>query len=185
MHGHGRGAAVRGAPRAAKTLLGPAKALLSRARVAPRTPLLGREAGPLREIETKVLCEQVRERLEGRAAAKGVEVLHRCSRTHVRVQPAPFAEALYELTHNAVEAAVPGHPVVVSVSNTPEGDVLWQIDDHGEGMSVHDLRRLGLPQLSSGLGVMLAWAIVEHHGGLLHFESAPGGGTTASIWLPG
>ena len=71
----------------------------------------------------------------------------------------------------------------IEVRRTPEGDVLWQIHDHGEGMSVHGLRALGQP--TSGLGVMFAWAVVEHHGGLLHFESAPGGGTTATIWLPG
>ena len=172
-----------GVHRRAKTLLGPAKALLGQAKTAANPPLLGREGGPFQKIETSVLCNQVRERLFDRASAKGVDILDQRSCSHVRVQAAPFAEALYELTDNAIEAAAPGHPVLVEVRTTPEGDVLWQIHDHGEGMSERDLGELGRP--TSGLGVMLAWAVIEHHGGLLHFESAPGGGTTATIWLPG
>jgi signal transduction histidine kinase len=165
-----------GVHRRAKTLLGPANAMA-------RPRLVGRDGGPFLKIETSVLCNQVRERLFERAAAKGVDILDQRSCSHVRVQAAPFAEALYELTDNAIVAAVPGHPVLVEVRNTREGDVLWQIHDHGEGMSERDLGELGQP--TSGLGVMFAWAVIDHHGGLLHFESAPGGGTTATIWLPG
>lgn len=172
-----------GVHRRAKTLLGPATTLLGRAKAVARPPLVGREGGPFEEIETSVLCNQVRERLFERAAAKGVDILERRSRSHVRVQAGPFAEALFELTDNAIEAATRGHPVLVEVKSTPEGDVLWQIHDHGEGMSEQDLGGLG--QAASGFGVMVAWAVIEHHEGLLHFESAPGGGTTATIWLPG
>lgn len=159
--------------RRAKTLLGHAKAMLVRDTVRPH------------EVEPAALFEQVRDRLREPAAAKGVDIRLYRTCSHVRVQPATFCAALYELTHNAVAAARHGHPVDVEVRNTPEGDVLWQIHDRGEGMSLHQLGELGLPRLSSGMGVMFAWAVVEHHGGLLHFESAPGGGTTATIWLPG
>jgi two-component system sensor histidine kinase HydH len=180
MRAHGRSPAhaspASGVRRHAKTLLGPAKTVA-------RPPLFGRDAGPFERVETHALCTHLNERLGERATAKGVDIHQQLSCSHVRVQPAPFAEALYELTDNAIEAAAPGHPVLIEVRSTPEGDVLWQIHDHGEGMSVHGLRELGQP--TSGLGVMFAWAVVEHHGGLLHFESAPGGGTTATIWLPG
>lgn len=79
--------------------------------------------------------------------------------------------------------------MIVDVRDTSEGDVLWQIQDAGEGMPEEILAALGQarPAISdgrSGLGVAFAWAVVEKHGGLLRFESAPGVGTTASIWLP-
>jgi signal transduction histidine kinase len=158
----------------AKTLLGHAKATLARDAV----------SSP-REVEPGTLFEQIRARLRAPAAAKGVALRFGGTCRRVRVQPTAFSEALYQLTHNAVEAARRGHAVDVHVRNTAEGDVMWQIRDRGDGMSLHELRELGLPRLNSGLGVMFAWAVVEHHGGLLHFESAPGGGTTATIWLPG
>lgn len=160
--------------RRAKTLLGHAKAMLARD-----------AAGSAREVEPSTLFEQIRARLREPAAAKGVALRLGGTCRRVRVQPTSFGEALYQLTHNAVEAARRGHAVDVDVRNTAEGDVVWQIHDRGEGMSLRELRELGLPRLNSGLGVMLAWAVVERHGGLLHFESAPGGGTTATIWLPG
>ena len=161
-------------PRRAKTLLGHAKALLARDAISS-----------LHEVEPIILFEQIRSRLREPAAAKGVALRLGGTCRRVRVQPTSFCEALYQLTHNAVEAARRGHAVDVDVRDTAEGDVVWQIHDHGEGMSLRELRELGLPRLNSGLGVMFAWAVVEHHGGLLHFESAPGGGTTATIWLPG
>jgi signal transduction histidine kinase len=78
--------------------------------------------------------------------------------------------------------------VIVDVRDV-EGDVLWQVQDAGEGMVEGSLAKLGkLPETagpgSARLGIARAWAVVEAHGGLLRFESAPGVGTTATIWLP-
>ena len=100
-----------------------------------------------------------------------------------------FSEALFNLLANAIDAARPGYPIVAVVSGTGAGHVLWEIQDTGEGMSPEILSWLGEPFRTTrangaGLGVALARAIIEEHGGMLRFESAPGIGTTASAWIP-
>jgi signal transduction histidine kinase len=89
------------------------------------------------------------------------------------VEPTSFADALGELLDDAVRATRRGHPVVVDVHETHEGAVLWQIQDVGEGYP------------EQGSGVALARVVAERHGGILRVESAPGVGTTVSVWLPG
>lgn len=115
-----------------------------------------------------------------RANAKDTDILVYCACPTVRVEPRSFSIVLHDLIENAIDATRRGHPVVVDVRETGD-DVLWQIQDAGIGMRAGELARLGD---SSRGGVALAHAIVERHGGLLRFESAPGVGTTVSILLP-
>jgi signal transduction histidine kinase len=126
------------------------------------------------------LARPIRERVRLRADSKNVDVIFYCTCGFVWVQPHIFPEALYELLDNAIRANRDGHPVIVDVRNTREGDALWQVQDAGGGMSAQTLAALGVPCH----GVARAWAIIETHDGLLSFESALGVGTTATIWLP-
>jgi signal transduction histidine kinase len=105
-----------------------------------------------------------------------------CACGSIRVQSEMFSKALFNLLDNAIEATSSGHPVFIDASHTADGDLLWQIQDTGRGMDLDMLARLGEPH--AGLGVALANAIIQQHGGMLRFESAPGVGTTASVWLP-
>lgn len=169
-----------------KTLLGRAKTI---GRLAADLRALSCDASSFVSLDADDLARQVRDRVRDRADAKDVDVVLHCTCSRVWVQPHSFSEALYELFDNAVQATRKRHPVVVDVRDTVEGDVLWQIQDAGEGMSERVLAELAQPphtvlQGGSILGVALAWAVVEKHGGSLRFESAPGVGTTASIWLP-
>ncbi len=63
-----------------------------------------------------------------------------------------------------------------------------RVIDRGEGMSTETLERLKRPPFASrkggaGLGVAVARALIEQHGGRLSYQSVPGGGTTATIEL--
>jgi len=163
-----------------KTLLGRAKTL--------RPPPT--DADPFATVAVMDLARPVRERVRVRADSKNVDVIFYCTCGCVWVQPHIFREALYELLDNAIRANRDGHPVIVDVRNTREGDALWQVQDAGGGMSAQTLATLGFPvtvevgQEHAGLGVARAWAIIETHDGLLSFESELGVGTTATIWLP-
>lgn len=136
------------------------------------------------------LVRQVRERVRALALSRSVEVIDRVACSPLWVQPRPFASAIGELVKNAVEASRRDTFVLVEACDTGDGDVLWQIQDTGQGIAGRALANLGHPPRHlgrgrAGRGVEYAWAVVEAHGGLLHFESAVGVGTTATVWLPG
>jgi len=171
------------------TLLGRAKTV---GRLGPTTEgqARKRDASSFALLDPRAIAQQVYERVRDLADAKDVDVIVHCACNRVWVQRNEFTEALYELVANAVQATRRGYPVVIDVSDTCEGDVLWQIQDAGRGTSERPLSKLRQPlhaewQEGSGLGVAFPTAVVENHGGILRFESAPGVGTTASILLPG
>lgn len=147
-------------------------------------------APPFVVVDARELVEEVARRVREHSGGRDVPVEIRCTSRGARVQPVAFSAALFELLENAVRASHDGQSVLVDVRDTGHGDVLWQIQDAGAGISEQGLASLGQLPLagssgSAGLGVALAWAIIERHGGLLRFESAPGVGTTAIIWVPG
>jgi two-component system, NtrC family, sensor histidine kinase PilS len=104
------------------------------------------------------------------------------------------------LTLNAVQAAA-GGPVNVTVRVGPvtsaemphgidlEHGVRLQVSDNGPGIPEEIRERLFQPFVSarpggSGLGLAIVQRAVEAHRGLVYVESAPGSGTTFTIYLP-
>jgi len=75
----------------------------------------------------------------------------------------------------------------------PAGEYLrLSVADTGTGMTPEVLARVTEPFFTTkphgkgtGLGLAMARGFVEQSGGALHIESAPGAGTTVSLWLPG
>lgn len=133
-------------------------------------------------------------------------------RVQTRLQPglpqahgdrAGFEAAMVNLAANARDAMPGGGVVTISAHETTIADgtsppglkpgryVVATVRDHGSGMDEATLARLGEPFFSTkppGLGTGLGLATVRgfcaRAGGALRFDSAPGRGTTASIWLP-
>jgi two-component system sensor histidine kinase RegB len=71
------------------------------------------------------------------------------------------------------------------------GVVVFDIIDHGRGMSSEILRRVGEPFFTTkeqgkgmGLGIFLARNLAERLGGRLTFQSTLDAGTTATLELP-
>jgi len=97
---------------------------------------------------------------------------------------------LFYLVVNAMQASAPGQTVTIEVASASGDTVTIKVIDRGEGMSADALQRVGRPYFTTreggtGLGVAVARALVEQHGGRLEYESAPGRGTTATVELPG
>lgn len=145
---------------------------------------------PMRAVCCETLMFELAERLAPHARRSLVELVVHAEPCIIHADPAAFTDALVELGANAIAASRPGSPVTLDVRETRAGDVLWQIEDVGSGMSPGELFILGTsPPHARGpsarLGVPFAWGVIDRHGGLLHFESAVDVGTTASVWLPG
>lgn len=75
-------------------------------------------------------------------------------------------------------------------ADLPEGEYVYlRVSDTGEGMSNDVRARLFDPFLSTkgpgrGLGLPAVLGVVRGHGGALEVESAPGAGTTVTVYLP-
>ncbi|EWY40737.1 hypothetical protein N825_32945 [Skermanella stibiiresistens SB22] len=120
------------------------------------------------------------------SAPPGLSVL--CDRRLLR-------QALLNLVGNAVKFTEAGGDVVLCAHVLSDGQLCLAVTDTGVGIAVADLPRALAPfgRLASplnattegtGLGLPVAKALIELHGGMLHFNSRPGLGTTAFITLP-
>jgi two-component system sensor histidine kinase RegB len=100
------------------------------------------------------------------------------------------AQALGALVKNAVEASPPGAGVTLRLA-AAEGGLRAEVLDVGTGFAPEIADRIGEPFFTTkeagrgmGLGVFLARAVAERHGGRLDLRSLPGVGTTATLVLP-
>lgn len=103
--------------------------------------------------------------------------------------PLRLRQALDNLVANALANTPSGGDVVVSAS-TRDGKVLLSVTDSGQGIATEDQVkifdagvRLNVDRPGSGLGLAVARAIAEAHGGTLTVESAPGEGATFTLAL--
>jgi signal transduction histidine kinase len=110
------------------------------------------------------------------------------------------AQVLVNLLDNAVKYSHPGGVVTVRLSAADDGTfVRTEVRDEGIGIPTGDLPQIGQRfyradkarardrrdvQSGSGLGLSIARALVEAHGGRLTLESEEGTGTTVRFTLP-
>jgi signal transduction histidine kinase len=104
-------------------------------------------------------------------------------------------QILLNLLSNAIKFTEPGGKITVSLDTDPERGFYIAVRDSGIGIAAADLPRIFQPfvQVDSalnrthngtGLGLPLAAAMVELHGGKLVIESEPGQGTLVKAYFP-
>ncbi len=103
-------------------------------------------------------------------------------------------QIVLNLLSNAVRFTPAGGRVTVDAAVEDSGDLALRICDTGIGISAdqiakvvlpfYQVRESGLRRGGTGLGLSLAKALVELHGGSLDLASRLGAGTTATIRLP-
>jgi len=112
----------------------------------------------------------------------------------VRADRRKLTQALHHVLSNALKFTPPGGEVGLGARQDPDGLVLFVVDT-GIGIPETDLARVFDPfvQLDSrlarrfpgaGLGLYVARALLEGHGGTLALASRPGAGTMAELRLP-
>ncbi len=130
------------------------------------------------------------------AEAKGIEmaVTTPPEPTPVRLDPMRMRQVLWNLVHNAVKFTPKGGRIRVEASADAAG-VTFTVVDNGVGVDAKDLpfiferfRQVDGSATRSyrgmGIGLALAKAYVELHGGTITVESQPGKGTTFHVRLP-
>lgn len=135
------------------------------------------------------VLEFTRPRWQNEAQARGIKIEAYLSPgpiPPVSGQAAELREAVTNLVLNAVDALPQGGRIVLS-SRVENSSVLLAVADNGVGMSKEAKRYAFEPFFttkgvkSTGLGLSVAYGIVQRHGGAITLESEEGQGTTVTL----
>ncbi len=137
------------------------------------------QAQPVRDILSAAIAT--------RRGSHPVQSIGQCNQW-VNADSAALEQAVGHLLQNAIEASAAGQPVTVRAA-VEDGEMCIAISDKGSGMDPDFVRNsLFRPFVSSkpggfGLGAFEARSLISAMGGRLAVDSAPGRGTTFTIWL--
>ena len=106
---------------------------------------------------------------------------------YVSAEPALLGHVLHSIVANAIEATPPGGRVSGSV-HAVNGKVEIRISDTGGGIPADQLGRIFGPFFTTkaqglGIGLTLAYRIIERFGGHIDVQSTPGAGTEFILTL--
>jgi two-component system phosphate regulon sensor histidine kinase PhoR len=148
------------------------------------------------QIDPVALLQAAVDQLAPGAAAKSltVEIEAGPDVPLVEADPDRLTQVLLNLLDNAFKYSPPCERVTACITSDAES-VRFRVRDRGIGIPPDDLPHIGerffrsekarsRAQGGSGLGIAIARALVELHGGTLRIESKVGQGTTAIVTLP-
>lgn len=157
----------------------------------------GRATLVLEEADAAELVDSCLRLIHGRAADARLQLrrLVQDSLPRLRVDPLKIKQILINLLSNAVKFTRSGGAVTLRASSTAEGGIVFAVSDTGIGIAAEDLSKAietygqvepsdGVRVEGTGLGLPLAKALTELHGGELKIESSAGEGTTVTVILP-
>lgn len=144
----------------------------------------------LASIPVRALIDEVVDVAQPRAMSGNVTLVTDIAAdfdTTVTIDRSRLRDAMINLLVNAIEASTPGQRVLVTVAHDDQCTRIG-IEDHGPGLPTEVHERIGTPFLTTkadgtGVGVAIAKAIIERHGGHLHYPRSTTG-TRAIIELP-
>ena len=157
----------------------------------------GRATLVLEDADGAELADSCLRLIHGRAADARLQLRRYVedSLPRLRVDPLKVKQILINLLSNAIKFTNPGGTVTLRVVTTPGGGVAFSVSDTGIGIAETDLAKaiesygqvepvLGAGAEGTGLGLPLAKALTELHGGDLVIESSAGEGTTVTVRFP-
>ncbi|MGH6932360.1 MAG: ATP-binding response regulator [Dongiaceae bacterium] len=159
------------------------------------------ECGKLRLVESEMdlgsIVAGVLRQTAPRAEAAGVTVQREGTEHAIRIHAdeRKLRQVMLNLMSNAIKFTPMGGEVRVGITRNDGGDVLIRVSDTGIGIAPEDLPKVysAFGQVDNawtrhhegtGLGIPLAKAMIELHGGALNIKSDLGVGTTVEVKLP-
>ncbi|MEE8445856.1 MAG: ATP-binding protein, partial [Alphaproteobacteria bacterium] len=151
----------------------------------------------LEDTDGAELADSCLRLIHGRAADARLQLRRYVedSLPRLRVDPLKVKQILINLLSNAIKFTNPGGTVTLRLVATPDGGIAFSVSDTGIGIAETDLLKaiasygqvepvLGGRAEGTGLGLPLAKALTELHGGDLVIESSAGKGTTVTVRFP-
>jgi signal transduction histidine kinase len=154
---------------------------------------LSRPLVPLTQTDVDLgeLASEVAQACDGLALSRGVAIAPDAAGVIARADRRKLRQVLVNLVHNAIEAAPAGSAVQVAAEREGDGTVALTVDDRGPGISDELIGGLAFePGVTtrargSGLGLTIARALVQQHGGSVSLARRDGGGARVQVRLPG
>ncbi|MEO7002434.1 MAG: ATP-binding protein [Ktedonobacterales bacterium] len=150
-------------------------------------------------IAPRVLLERITGAYQHQAERQGVALAIETEdetddREAIPVDVERMTQVLSNLVNNALRYTPNGGAITLGATATPQGTYL-QVRDTGQGIPPDALPHIfdrfyradvarSHSQEASGLGLAIAKALVEAHGGTIDAQSQPDSGATFSIFLP-
>lgn len=150
------------------------------------------------DIDMAGLIESVVRIMDARIVSSGIKIYKdiQPDLPRLRADPRLIRQVMINLMTNAVKYSYPGGRITVTARVDENGELAFTIADTGVGIpqdrieeamepfgQIHD-PRISSKYQGTGLGLPLAKAMVELHGGSLALESQEGKGTTVSATFP-
>jgi signal transduction histidine kinase len=149
----------------------------------------------LEDVPVQALLDDVTD-VHGLVAARdGLTLACPASSLRVRGDAARLQQVVRNLVGNALKFSPPGSTVTVDAVDGPSDTVVLRVTDQGRGIPEDQRERIferfaqvkredATRKGGAGLGLSIVRAIVEAHGGRVHIEDGPGGGSRFVVRLP-
>lgn len=150
------------------------------------------EPGALQETDVEQLIEELarieRPAVKKRGLTLDVEIEKPLPK--IVANPGEIKQVLINLLKNAYDASSEGDTIHLRARRGTT-DLTIQVVDHGQGVKPENLDRIfdpfyttKSPGEGTGLGLALAYRIIEGHGGLISVEGSRDGGACFTVHLP-
>jgi two-component system sensor histidine kinase PilS (NtrC family) len=129
----------------------------------------------------------------GEARDAGISiVLPALREISVEGDPEQLRQVMWNLVRNALQASPPGGRILVDIFEQIRQGIRYAVatvSDSGPGIAPQDQARIFNPFFTTkgggtGLGLSISQRIVHSHKGFIEVRSAPGKGSTFSVFLP-
>jgi signal transduction histidine kinase len=148
------------------------------------------------EVDLVTLAEAMIEDVEARATAKNITINLDAPNIvpSVVADNTRLSQVITNLLTNAIKYSPDNRTVTVTIA-TQADNVLLSVKDQGFGIAPENMHQLfqrfqrihdkQTKQIEgTGLGLYISRSVVEQHGGRITVESAPGQGSTFTVYLP-
>jgi signal transduction histidine kinase len=140
------------------------------------------------------MTERILKGFEASAAEKGIELSFKGDKCEAGIDPDKFSQVIMNLVSNAVKYTNQGGRVQVAAGED-ENNAVLSVEDDGIGIEGRDMPYIfehlyrtdesrARDSGGSGIGLSVAKAIVESHGGRIEVKSRPGEGSVFTVKVP-